>query len=114
MENEGEKFIVTVKDKVYIITQLLTCDETPHKDHPEERFQIERGCEYLFTTGGEYLFTIEMKADLLWEIVDEDVKPIDKELVQNIGDAITQTGYLRISDMPQFKLKSIKPFLKQW
>ena len=99
MKNEGEKFIVTVKDNVYIVTQLLTGDETSHEDHPEERFQIGRGCEYLFTTGCEYLFTIEMKVDLLWEIIDEGVKPIDKELVQNIGDAITKTGYLKISDI---------------
>jgi hypothetical protein len=91
MECEGEKFIITAKDNEYIVTPLLIGDETSHKDQ-EERFRIETGCEYLFT--------IERKENLLCEIIDEEVKPTDKELVQNIGNTITKAGYFKIPDMP--------------
>jgi hypothetical protein len=63
---------------------LLIGDETSQNNHYKERFRIETGCDYLFT--------IEMKEEWFWEIVDNKIKAIDKELVQNIGQAIERTN----------------------
>jgi hypothetical protein len=84
MVNEKVKFTITVKDNEYTVTPLLIGDETSQNNHYKERFRIETGCDYLFT--------IEMKEEWFWEIVDNKIKAIDKELVQNIGQAIERTN----------------------
>jgi len=75
-----DSFKINVNEQEYTVTPIHIEIETPGKKTHKERFRIETGCEYLFT--------IEMTEEWYWRITDDDVKPIDQNIVQEIGEAI--------------------------
>lgn len=75
----GEQFCINIHGKEYIVT--------PNRDNSsngvlngKEKFKIETDCGYLFT--------INLNDEWFWEISDLNMKPIDDDLVQEIGEEI--------------------------
>ena len=67
-----EEFIVRVNDNLYYVEPICTDDHCT-------RFKISTECEYMFT------LCVDEYGN--WQMED-DVKPIDASLIDNIGKAI--------------------------
>ena len=81
---QEESFKIHVNGSEYTVTPVHIVVEMQNIKTHKERFRVETGCEYLFT--------IEMNEEWFWQITDDDVKPIDHNIVQEIGEAIEKVS----------------------